>query len=241
VKILAAAWSVLTWRHWAWMLAIALAMDVLVAVHTTVSPWWMGSRIVLHAPWWIAFGTVFLLALALVEGSASPSLPSMPRYFAGALAAAFVCVTLTAAFAPLVAYAPDRTIGRKTEQPRPKHLAPVLHRNNAVLNLGGEASFRGVFITLVYAGWRRSRHAERLLADAELKRARARRELLASQLAASSEVIDPDGVLRKLGRIEEVYAEDPTAAEALMDRLIEDLRAAIPKVRADLGVEGSAA
>ena len=48
-------------------------------------------------------------------------------------------------------------------------------------------------------------------------------------------------MLEKLGRIEEMYAEDPTAAEALMDRLIEDLRAAIPKVRADLSVEDHAA
>ena len=241
MKTLAAAWRLLTWRHWAWMLAIAIAADVSVSLHTTVSPWWMLPRMLFHAPWWIAYGIVFLLALALVEAAAAPSLPSMLRYLAGALAAAFVCIAVTAAFAPLVKQAPDRTIGRKTERSAPKHLQPALKRSGVVFNLGAEAAFRGVLITLIYAGWRRSRHAEQLLADAELARARARRKLLASQLAASHQAIDPDGVLEKLARVEGMYEEDPVAAEMLMDRLIEDLRAAIPKMRADLGVEAPAA
>jgi hypothetical protein len=240
LKTLAGAWKQLTWRHWAWMLAIALAMDVTNSVHITESPHWMGWRMLYHAPWWIAFGTVFLLAVVFVESSASPSMASMLRYFGGALAASCACLALTFPFEPLYKRAPTEVRAGKLQPPPPAHLRPLLRRSSLTVNFGLEACFRGVFVTLIYAAWRRSRHAERLLADAELVRARARRELLASQLDASRQAIDPDGVLKKLELIEGMYAEDPIAAEALMDRLIEALREAIPKVRADLGVEAHA-
>ena len=222
------------------MLALALAMDVLVSMHITNSPWWMGWRMLFHAPWWIAFGTVFLVAVVVVEGSAATSIPSMGRYLAGALAASCVCIALSAAFAAWVALPPTRSAAKHGVRISPP-MSPALQRNYAIFNMGCEGSFRGLFIMLIYGGWRRSRHAEQQLADAELAHALARRELLASRLAASRDAIDPEGVLAKLGRIEAMYAQDPMGGEALMDRLIEDLREAIPRVRADLRVAAHAA
>ena len=87
------------------------------------------------------------------------------------------------------------------------------------------------FAAGLYVWLRRSRTAELALEAARLARTDAERRLAEAQLLAAHGSVEPDAVLRRLDAIESAFARDPQRADAMLDDLIQFLRAAVPRLR----------
>jgi hypothetical protein len=232
MTLLARAWRVLTWRHWAWTVGVSTALCLSLPLQTAGTNFaWSLWKVYYGLPWFIGIGCAFLLALALVEARASPDAPRPLAYLAGALLATALSIATLGVFHESLFRAPTRVTHGKVEPLVPPHLEMAASRNNAMLGMAFDTTTYGVIGTMIYAFMRRSRQAEQALAQAELARATARGHLLASRLAAGRAAIDPGEVLARLDRVEKLYEEDTERAETLMDRLIEDLREAIPRLQ----------
>jgi signal transduction histidine kinase len=116
---------------------------------------------------------------------------------------------------------------------RPDDLPNTLVRAAFAFWLGGG---------LALVGWRRELAAlatlerERELREAQAKRREA--ELRLSVLAAQ---VEPHFLFNTLAGVRSAIATDPARASAMVDRLVEYLRAAIPRLRSDGGAETTVA
>jgi hypothetical protein len=222
-----------TRRHWAWTLGLAFAVSAAFPLQTSsVSfAYWSTRGAFLLVPWFAGAGCLFLLGVLLVEALAWPRIPPMKAYLAGGLAAGAACIALAGALAEHVPRGTGRVVEGRVQRQGPAHVQRTLIRNHAMIRMGFEMTFHGLLATLIYGSLRRSRQAEEALAKAELARASSRRHLASLRLQAGQAAIDPDGILASLREIESVYSTDRLRADVLMDALIEQLRAAIPKIR----------
>lgn len=88
---------------------------------------------------------------------------------------------------------------------------------------------------LLFAAYCRVREREqdvlRVARDAELARADTQREIVASRLKVLQARIEPQLLFDALADVRAAYLVDPTAAEALLDHLVDYLRAALPQMR----------
>ena len=232
------AWRALTWKHWAWATVIPIAIAItmpLSGYHTNL--YWAPWRILFHAPWYLFFSYVFLLAIAAAESSVpSGAVPPARRYVAALAIATVLCVAAVGAFPDLVRRAPRQvtageTVVKKKSTASPEELARARWINgtlgfSVVLVHGWIAAF--IYLTL-----RKSRHAARALAQAEVERAEAQRRLIAAQLVAAHAQVDPAFVLQALENVERAYESDPARGDVLLDEFITFLRDAIPRLRTD--------
>ena len=150
--------------------------------------------------------------------------------------ASVVCVAALGAFPELVHAAPRQVVAGQTvfkNLPTTPDAKAKLHRLSAMTGVGGLALIHGWLATFIYVRLRNSRRATQALADAEIERSEAQRNLLAAQLVAAHAEVDPAFVLAKLEDVERAYEVDPSRADLLLDEFITFLRDAIPRLRAD--------
>ena len=233
---IARAWQVLTWRHWAWATAIPVVVSVLLPLQDFDTNWyWAPWRVLFHTPWFLFISYVFLFAIAFAE-SATPgqSAPSAWRYVAALAVASVVCVAALGALHELVRDAPRLVVAgqlildKKNRTPETRAQA---HRLAAMLGIGALGLIHAWLATFVYVRQRNALRAARALADSEVDRAEAQRNLLAAQLMAANAQVDPAFVLRTLDDVERAYVTDPARGDVLLDEFITYLRDAIPRVR----------
>jgi hypothetical protein len=228
-------WRILTWKHWAWATALGASLAVLIPLQSLhlnfyYTPW----KILYNTPLYVAFAWVFLLAIAWVEASVPRGRwPSLWRYFAAAVAASLICIGFAAWFSDYYPMAPTRVISGGSADTR-KIYSPQQKWKSIVFETGFDGVVYGWLAMFIYAGLRNSRRAARALADAEIGRSEAQRNLLAAQLVAAQAQVDPDFVIQTLENIERTYDEDPAGADRQLDDLIAFLRDAIPRLRSDL-------
>ncbi len=77
----------------------------------------------------------------------------------------------------------------------------------------------------------RAERTRSLLGNAEIARSQTDTVLSQTQLQALRGQVDPDLLLRVMAEVQRRYAQDPAAAERLLDQLINFLRSAMPGVR----------
>jgi hypothetical protein len=169
---------------------------------------WLKFNLQLIAQWLVA-GIAPVGALLLFEPYLTPA------RFAPALLAFAVVGTATAALTSELA----GLIGPTT-----------LARGSYMHALWACLTYGGAFI-VVYWMSQRGERTRALLAQAEIARQRSEAALGAAQLQALQGQIDPAFLLRAMAQVERRYAAAPTTVDALLDPLIEFLRAAMPGVR----------
>jgi len=237
MSILARACRSLTRKHWAWATAapILLAMTVpLQNFHQNL--YWAHWRIVVAIPWYLLFSYSVLIAIVVAEASIpADTAPKAWRYVAALLVASAVYAAAVASFPELVFSAPKEIRSGQVVAP-PSIASPEErardYRKRVLFRIPGTLAY-GWVAAFVYVRLRNSRLAARALANAEIERSEAQRELLAAQLVAAHAQVDPAFVLEKLGEVERAYETDPARADALLDEFIAFLRDAIPRLRAE--------
>jgi hypothetical protein len=236
------AWRILTWKHWAWATVVPIMISITMPLQQFDTNWyWAHWRVLFDAPVYLFFSYLFLFAIALAESSAPPgSEPSAWRYVATLTVASFIGVATLGIFPQLVTPAPKQIIaGKVFANENVKRETPMARRLHAMLGLGTKALIHGWLATFIYVRLRKSRHAARVLAQAEIERSEAQRNLLAAQLVAAHAQVDPAFVLRALEKVERTYETDPAEADILLDDFIAFLRDAIPRLRAEERVEAA--
>lgn len=214
-----------------WATGLAVAYSAWLPIQNLdINPYWAVQRFILHTPWLILFSCIYLCAIAWVESAQGAPMVSLSRYAGAICAAGAVCIALGWACGPVIAQAPQRIIdGRLRPAPATTDKLLVARLNGARIAL-----FHGLhalLAVLIYARLRNLRLAARALAEAEVGRSEASRNLLASNLDAAHAQIEPALVIETLGAIEREYDDDPAAAEERLDELIALLRGAIPHLR----------
>ena len=89
-------------------------------------------------------------------------------------------------------------------------------------------------------GWRRERAALAALAQAqELARAQAQRREAEMRLSVLAAQVEPHFLFNTLAGVRSAIATDPPRASEMIDRLVDYLRAAIPRLRTDGGAQAT--
>jgi hypothetical protein len=242
--ILLRAWRILTWKHWAWATAVPVLISIALPLSNFDTNWyWAPVRVLFHTPLFLVFSYAFLFAIALAEASVFPkSEPSAWRYVGTLAAASVICVGALGAFPELVRTAPKQVVAgqliTKKANATPEAQAKA-RRLAAMLGLGANALIYGWLATFIYVRLRKARQAARVLAQAEIERSEAQRNLLAAQLVAAHAQVDPAFVLNALEKVERAYETDPARADILLDEFIVFLRDAIPRLRGEERLEGA--
>jgi signal transduction histidine kinase len=87
---------------------------------------------------------------------------------------------------------------------------------------------------LALVGWRRERQALATLErERELREAQAQRREAELRLSVLAAQVEPHFLFNTLAGVRSAIATDPARASAMIDRLVEYLRAAIPRLRSD--------
>ena len=225
-------WKALTWKHWVWALGLGVAATLVTTLQTLhLNPHVVHLRVLHHMPWFVGASVIFVVAVGWVEARELGGVPSFWRYAVGAAAASLVWLAAVYLARDYVWMPPTRRVvsdqspGTRDYRATPK--ASVLVTN------GCEGVIDGWLAMLIYARIRSLRAAREALAEAEMNRARASRELLDMQLRSAQAKAEPAKVLTDLEEIERLYSREPAAAAAHLDNLIAFLRDAIPRLRAD--------
>jgi LytS/YehU family sensor histidine kinase len=111
-------------------------------------------------------------------------------------------------------------------------LTPSVLATKALWSAGTWA-LSGALVVAVYARFQAARHARNAFNKAELERAAASREVLASRLAAMQARVEPQFLLGTLAQVEALYERDPDSGVRMLDSLIAYLRAALPQLRSE--------
>ena len=235
---LARAWKSLTWKHWAWATAIPILISLWLPLQgISTNLYWAPYRILFHTPLYLAFSYAFLLAIALAESSVSPGTePSAWRYVATLTVASVIGVGILGAFPGLVRTAPRHIVAGQLLNLHAgvSSAAQAKARSlSAMTGFGTTTVIYGWLATFIYVRLRRARNAARVLAEAEIGRSEAQRNLLAAQLVAAHAEVDPEFVLRTLAEVERTYEIDVVRGDVLLDEFIAYLRDAIPRLRGD--------
>lgn len=238
------AWRILTWKHWAWATAVPILLSITIPLQNfDTNRYWMHWQVIYDTPLYLFFSYLFLFAIALAESAVPPgSVPSAWRYIGTLAVASFIGVATLGAFPELVQKAPKLVVAGQTVARKAigtPEMQAKARRQNVMLGLGKMALIHGWLATFIYVRLRKSRHAARVLAQAEIERTEAQRNLLAAQLVAAHAQVDPAFVLRALERVERTYETDPAGADILLDEFIAFLRDAIPRLRAEEKMEAA--
>jgi hypothetical protein len=220
----------LSWPRWRWTLLLACALP-LTGVYNSVLDW-TPARIAGVLPLMMIFGAITLVSVSIAEASSGPRGPHLWRCLAAVAVAAALSAALCAAMPDVVAAALDRppmsAINRRAALSTPREP----WREGAALFGGLATAVYGLLVVTTYVRMRQAQLAARSLAEAELARAAARAWVVASDLEGARASYDGPAVIERLERIERRYEIDPASAEAMLDRLIADLRESIPRLRA---------
>jgi LytS/YehU family sensor histidine kinase len=111
-------------------------------------------------------------------------------------------------------------------------LAPSVLATKALWSAGTWV-LTGGLVVAVYARFQGARYARETFNKAELERAAASREVLASHLAAMQAQVEPQFLLGTLAQVDALYERDPDSGVRMLDNLIAYLRAALPQLRSE--------
>jgi hypothetical protein len=235
VNFLARIVAIVTWKHWAWAIAIGIGWPTLNRISMvrnyfdgfTLEAWVYGVLVTL------VVAHLYVLAIVIAEASESARrAPSPSRYAVVMLGAAAIHLALTLHVIPGFLNAPANAEGQRILW---DHVSGRVDLPTRKARFFLYQLLLAAMGTSVYVWLRRSSAAERALADAQLSRAEAQRRLESSRLASAAEAVDPQAVLVRLAEIESAYESDHPRADVMMDELIAYLRAAIPKLRLEAG------
>jgi len=222
-----AAWSQLNRHH---ALGLALAILLTTAIDISAMADKLGKPGVVSLVGFDLFTSVLLFSLSLLVWSAAVhGLAPRGEARTRALALAVVASSLLAATVIVPAYKaigiPEivwEVMGKRKEMP-PMWLAII----GNTIHLG---LFSFFFIAVAeIMQRRRSTHAAVLAAQRE--QASVAREVLESRLAAMQAQVEPQFLFNSLVAIEALYQKDAGAAAENLDRLIQYLRVALPRLR----------
>lgn len=177
-------------------------------------------------------GLVILVAVVIADEAFDRGAPRLPSYA--------TAVVLGAVVGALLGWELLEALGLPFERPGsefvvPPHF-PVFYQFGRMavgILVGGLATFVHVTRRIALAARRRQHEAERA-------RAVARRRTLESQLQALQARVEPRFLFGTLTHIRGLYCSNPRAAAAMLEDLIEYLRAALPHLRestSELGQE----
>jgi hypothetical protein len=222
------AWSRLNRRH---ALGLVLAILLMTAVDLSTMADKLDKPGVVKVIVFDLFVSVSLFSITLLAWSAAvagrPPRGSermraivMAVVASGLLSAAIVVPTMNAAGIPEIAY---ELMGKK--RPVPPLWIGIL-ANTIHLGL-----FAALFVLVAETLQRRSATSAAILA-ARREQAAVAHEVLESRLAAMQAQVEPQFLFNSLVGIEALYRKDADAAAENLDRLIEYLRVALPRLRA---------
>jgi hypothetical protein len=222
------AWSRLNRRH---ALGLVLAILLMTAVDLSTMADKLDKPGVVKVIVFDLFVSVSLFSITLLAWSAAVA-GRPPRgtermraivmavVASGLLSAAIVVPTMNAAGIPEIAY---ELMGKK--RPVPPLWIGIL-ANTIHLGL-----FAALFVLVAETLQRRSATSAAILA-ARREQAAVAHEVLESRLAAMQAQVEPQFLFNSLVGIEALYRKDADAAAENLDRLIEYLRVALPRLRA---------
>ena len=168
---------------------------------------------------WQVYGLFVMLAVLLVENESSAGGATVWRYAMAVTCGVGVGILL-------YWFVSQRLIGISTIQRGPEGFEPLAsfafrHGPNALTVCG--------LATAVYVC--RSRASRRLesLRGMQRERVQVERDIAEARLAALQARIEPTDVLAKLESIEQLYDQDPPAADRLLGQFVTALRAAVQR------------
>ena len=226
----------ITLRQWAWTTAIALLLflahvvGVLPAALYAASPiepartGWVLIKYSRLMEGYLAAAYCLLVAVSIAEYGVSNRLPPSGRYVAAGLAACVAAILIEFALYALVPSRGVLPVGLPLALDPPQILRSTVWLAANFVLIGGLA-------LAVYVRFRSARLARDAFSAAEMERAGARREVLASRLAAMQARVEPGFLLGTLAQVESLYERDPRAGDRMLDGLIAYLHAALPQLR----------
>jgi hypothetical protein len=226
----------LTWKHWAWAVAIGVSFAALERLRTFAAVgdnlgWvWLEETGIA-----VAAACLFMMAIVVVETLRDGSnVPAGWAYFSGWLAAAVLSGFIAWTFTGVAELPPRAVAGAPVKAIFDAAKAPGINVGvGNLLFIGLPIIVYGAIGTLLYVWLRNSQRAAEALARAEIERSEAERRLIASRIEAVEAEVDPSFIFGTLESIERTYDHDRAAADAMLDELIAFLRAAIPRLRPD--------
>jgi len=181
--------------------------------------------------WYIPIAAVFVLAVVVAEATAPRKRPPLRAYLVAALVAA--SVTLAGTYVA----GPSMKMGRRDvpgfPNPTKNYSQQPYARTAAIFGIGFEGVLHCVIAMFVYVRLRNSRFTAQALDRRQARSNEAARLAADARLESVRHRVDPGFLTQALEDIERTYETDPAGAEARLDELIEFLRAAIPKTRAE--------
>jgi sensor histidine kinase YesM len=213
-----AAWGGITWMHLGWTLAISVAYNgVGRAIHANFFADWIGGPDAFLGAEYTDFlpPFIYLLVVRIAQHGDRGQQKVWLRYFVALIVATAVSLFLVNGLSA------DFYQGSATDQVR-----TVVYQATYWLMFSG-------LIVSVYVRLTHARRMQAALADAEVERARASRQLLASRLAAMQAQVEPKFLFNTLAQVETLYERDAASADRMLDHLIAYLRAALPQLRDD--------
>jgi hypothetical protein len=220
----------LSWKRWLWTAAIsAFAVTWVFRTFFDLNV----ERLAGILPWLLALGAITLVCVALAEVSVPPGrVPSTTRYVGAIVVAALIAAAIFGRFhepirAALRAAPAGGVATVATEAP--PHVAPL-----ALALFGGtNVLIMGLVVVLAHARLQHVRLASRALSAAEVAREEAQRRVTSWHLQTVHFAVDPAAVIARLEAIERAYDGDAARADAMLEELIEKLRASIPRLRTE--------
>jgi hypothetical protein len=218
----------LSWKRWLWTAALsAFSMTWVFRTFFELNV----SRAAGILPWLLALGGIALVCVALAEASVPQGrIPSTVRYVGAIVVAAVIAAAVFAGFHEPIRVAlragPAGGVASPAPASRP-HVAPI----GLALFGATNVLILGLVVVLAHARLQHVRRASRALSEAEIAREEAQRRLAAWHLEAVHGQVDPAAVIARLEEIERAYEGDAVKADAMLEELIEKLRAAIPRLR----------
>ncbi len=230
-------WRAITWRQWLWTTVIALLLllasstgllppllNVVPSVAGPQLPSWNVAKSVGAVLVHIFAAYCFLLAIRIAETGTPNGRPPVQRYVIAGLCALGAALTLE-----IVLYVSVPSLARRVGG-----LPLLLESNKLAGTLVWSAANFGLIGGLalaVYVRFRSARLARDAFNAAEYQRVAARREVLATRLAAMQARVEPRFLLGTLMQVEALYDCDPKAGDLMLDGLIAYLHAALPQLR----------
>lgn len=212
-----AAWRGITWKHLYWTLVISVVYRVSIQLSTAqMYDHWIGGPagyVVFGFDWnELAVPFFYLLTVRVAEHGDCGQPKAWLRYVAAVVVATAACFLM---FNSIL-----------SAEPLTDRIEWLAWETTNVL----------VFSGLIVSAYVRLLHARRMqaaFADAEVERARASRQVLASRLAAMQARVEPRFLFSTLAQVEALYERDAPGADRVLDDLIAYLRAALPQLRGE--------
>jgi hypothetical protein len=215
---MARAWRRMGWRH----VLLALALQIVRQVFGPLGgvflypaappPNWDPLLLYLNGHWAVN-GIPIIYCVLVADEAFDDGIPPLRAYGLAVIALAAFCPVADGLMAGLMGWPP--------------------YTAQEVAWWGLALLFQGSLGTTIYAYWRATQRAMRRVQASETERVRDEQRIQTARLLALQARVEPQMLFDALGRVGELHAHDPQAADALLADLIALLRAMQPGAKAD--------